>query len=270
MLFRSELANLTVDEIVPAPSAAFQDGSPLVHRDCHTKAADDTAKRCEDGDPNSDTTVLIVGDSHIHHWSEAVVTAALERDWHVVSYAKGACPITTNTVELSAEDGGPRPFTECTRWNENVMEEIVAEQADILITSTSHHLDEDGTSAADGMAEAWRQLVDNAGHVVALADPPHAEQPVAQCVERNADDIAACTWDRAEGLEKSGTPDILAAAEEVPEVEVIDLTDFICPGDTCSPVVGNALVFTDTNHIDRKSTRLNSSHSGESRMPSSA
>ena len=259
----AELETLTVDQVVPAPSAAFQDGSPLVHRDCHTKAADDTAKRCEDGDPDAETTVLIVGDSHIHHWSEAIVTAALERDWHVVSYAKGACPVTAHTVELSAEDGGPRPFTECTRWNENVMEEIVAEQADIIITSTSRHLDEDGSSAADGMAEAWRQLVDNAGHVVALADPPHAEQPVARCVERNPEDIAACTWDREEGLERSGTPDILAAAAEVPEVEVIDLTDFICPGETCSPVVGDALVFTDSHHMTATFSRSLSGALGE-------
>ncbi|MCT2007297.1 acyltransferase [Micrococcus lylae] len=244
-----ELAGLSVDQIVPAPSSGSRDGSPLLYRDCQVEAADDTAKRCEDGDPDADTTVLLVGDSHVHHWSEAIVDEALERGWNVVSYVKGACPITTHTVELSEENGGPRPFTECTSWNEKVIKEVEAEQADVIITSASFYRDADGSSAADGMAEGWKKLVAHADHTVVLADPPHASRPVPECVERHSDDIAACSWDREEGLADSGTPDILAAAEQVPEVEVIDLNDFICPGPVCAPVVGNALVYMDSHHM---------------------
>ncbi|XNZ01052.1 acyltransferase family protein [Micrococcus luteus] len=258
-----DLADLTVDQVVPAPAAGPDDGSPLLYRGCQVKAADDTAIRCEDGDPDADVTVLMVGDSHVHHWSEAVTTASLERGWNVVSYVKGACPITTHTVKLSEEDGGPRPFDECTRWNENVMEEIEAEQADIIITSTAQHLDADGSSSSDGLAEAWRKLADNADHVIALTDPPHAEQPIPECVERNSDDIVACTWDREQGLQESGTPDILAAAEEVPGMEVIDLNDFICPGPVCAPVVGNALVYMDSNHMTATFSRSLSEAMGE-------
>lgn len=258
-----ELADVAYEDIAPNPAAAGEDGSPLVKRQCHTKAVDDTAKRCEDGDPNAETTLLLVGDSHIHHWSEAVVTAALERGWFVVSYAKGACPITTHTVELSAEHGGPRPFTECTSWNENVMKEIEAEQADVIVTSASFYRDQDGSSAADGMAEGWEKLVANADHTVVIADPPHSDQLVSDCVERNPDDLSACTWDKEAGVAASGTPDILAAAEKVPEVDVIDLTDFICPGDRCAPVVGNALVFTDTNHMTATFSRSLAGPMGE-------
>ena len=48
--------------------------------------------------------------------------------------------------------------------------------------------------------------------------------------------------------------------------EVSQLTDF----DYALVVKGNGMAIVTGKQEDRKSTRLNSSHSGESRMPSSA
>ena len=59
-----------------------------------------------------------------------------------------------------------------------------------------------------------------------------------------------------------------AMIENGPQIIILDIEDSRCPSDVTCVWAGEAKVSVDI--IDRKSTRLNSSHIQKSRMPSSA
>ena len=50
----------------------------------------------------------------------------------------------------------------------------------------------------------------------------------------------------------------------------LDTVRAVVPPKTTLPILGNILLEAEGSQLDRKSTRLNSSHSRASRMPSSA
>ncbi|MDY6054786.1 acyltransferase family protein [Micrococcus sp.] len=244
-----DLASTT--RLVPAPAQASKDLGTAVTDGCQAVDAVTEPVLCHYGDEGSDTVIVLAGDSHAGHWSSALIPAAEQRGWHVVTLMKGACPVTTATV-IRRSDSGERPFTECDEWNRRMVQEVAGLRPDLVIVSSARYLTVDGTPAAEGMAEAWAALQDaGAGRVVALMDPPHARTNVPTCLERNEDDPTACTSPRQDGVTASGTPDLERALELSDGVERLDLNDLICPGPVCAPVIGEAVVFSDSNHLTR-------------------
>ena len=96
------------------------------------------------------------------------------------------------------------------------------------------------------LVEPWQAVVD-AGHDAVLLSPESGEVQLF------------------EHLDKAETRPV---DKEVSAASVEDYAALVLPGGVANP---DALRMDETAvALDRKSTRLNSSHSGESRMPSSA
>lgn len=237
-----------VERVVPDPAIAPDDRSPMALDGCQLTDSVAEPKGCDYGDEGSETTIVLAGDSHAAHWGAALIGAAEERGWHVVSYLKSACPVTDSLVTRRRTEGD-RPFTECQEWNRALPEAIAAHEPDLVLVSSARYVSEDGASTADGMAEAWRRLEGTGARIGVIIDPPHSITRLPICLERNPDALEACVFDRSEGVVRSGTPDLEAALEQVPEAARIDLNDLICPGERCAPVIGEALVFSDSNHM---------------------
>lgn len=237
-----------VDRIVPDPAIAPDDRSPMALDGCQISDRDSEPKACHYGDEDSETTVVIAGDSHAAHWGAPLIAAAEERGWHLVSYLKSACPVSESLITRHRAEGS-RPFAECVTWNRALPEAIESVDPDLVLVSAARYDSENGESTADGMARAWKRLAETGASVAVIVDPPHSTANLPICLERNPDDVEECIFDRDEGVERSGTPDLEAARAQVPGVEEIDLTELICPGDRCAPVVGGALVFSDSNHM---------------------
>ena len=119
-------------------------------------------------------------------------------------------------------------------------------------------------------------LVDLFLELCALPSPSGRERAVADCVAAYLDDLGLeCDEDDAAGrldgdagniycrippTDDGGTPIFLCAH-----------TDTVPPETRIDPIVGeDGIVRNAAGTIDRKSTRLNSSHPSLSRMPSSA
>ena len=86
--------------------------------------------------------------------------------------------------------------------------------------------------------------------VVVLLDNPHPPSPPRyECVAEHPEDLTACDFDRQDGIEESAAPTQLAAADAVPGVVVIDLTDLLCRPDVCPVVIGNILVYRQSHHV---------------------
>ncbi len=69
-----------------------------------------------------------------------------------------------------------------------------------------------------------------------------------ECVAA-ASDLRECGFDRQEAIDRSSAKLYLQAHKAVPSSTLIDIREFICPEDTCAPVIGNVLVYRQTTHI---------------------
>ena len=79
--------------------------------------------------------------------------------------------------------------------------------------------------------------------MVAIRDTPTMPFNVPECLSKDDE----CTVDRAAAI-GDADPIVIAAREER-SVALLDFTDAICGAHTCTPVVGNVLVWRDNEHL---------------------
>ncbi|MFT3662328.1 MAG: acyltransferase family protein [Gordonia sp. (in: high G+C Gram-positive bacteria)] len=184
--------------------------------------------------------VIVVGDSHAQQWIPALIRLAADRDWAVTAYLYDACPFVTGPLTW---DG--RPYTECMQWNADVRERIVTDDPDLVVAGFL-------TGVTDETPESLRQgfapIVDAGIPLAVIRDTPLPGFNVAECVSTHRDSPETCARLRTETADPQGR-DQMAVARSMPGVTAIDLTDAICPGTRCAPVVGGVLVYRDTNHL---------------------
>ncbi|MDN5716308.1 MAG: acyltransferase, partial [Janibacter sp.] len=234
--------------MTPDPLEATEDLPSAYAEDCQTGLNETGVKRCEFGDPEGTTTIALVGDSKALQWLPALEELAPERDWKIVLYIRSACP-------FSATKGADEAVRSqnCLDWGKEVIKRLTTnDKPDVVLTSSvrGEGEDESGRSVkvlADGYAEYWQQLEDAGSDVVVVTDNPHPRKQVYACVAENPDTyMTSCQGDFAEG---GGTPALLAGADRMQDVDVIDVLPWVCPGDTCWPVIGNVLVYRQGSHV---------------------
>lgn len=244
--------------VTPTPAEAVQDVPAYYEQGCQTDVTVATVNdSCVVGDPAGALTVAVVGDSKMGQWAPALDAIGRSRGWRVELYLKSACALSSAPQRLAS---GPYPT--CTEWGAAVVERLTTPGTapDAVLVSQGRSTAEPRSTvvAAEeelvvGMAEHWRSLVDAGIRVVPVADTPAAPTgswpgggPVRDCVANNPDDYWRCEFPRNVGL---GTPALLAAADRVEGVEVVDLNDTVCPAPACRAVVGGVLVFRQGSHV---------------------
>ncbi|HEV6952407.1 MAG TPA: acyltransferase family protein, partial [Promicromonospora sp.] len=242
-----------VEWFVPAAVDATSDVPEAYANDCQVSIESATPVACEHGDPTSDVVVVVVGDSKILQWESPLAAIAESEGWRMVFYTKSGCPFADAARTV---DG--KIYETCVQWNDAVLDEIIALAPDLVITSqrgTQGVVDLDDPTTlttdamVDGLATRWEQLVQAGSRVAVVLDNPAPDHEVYECVAEHPDDLAACTFSRERGVRSSSAGVQLEAAERVPGVTAIDLTDYICPTEECVPVIGNVLVYRQGSHI---------------------
>jgi peptidoglycan/LPS O-acetylase OafA/YrhL len=242
----------TTGPVHPDPNVA-PDDVPRVYADgCQTPQQEvEVNLGCVYGDPDSDTVVAVVGDSKMAQWMSPLIAIAEAEGWRLETYLKSACGLNP---ALEATD-----YPECVEWIGRVVDHLTSEPGRVDVVIGSMGKSRSSTSADDldayveGHLSTWATLEQAGATVVALTDTPN---PVAgdlvegdsvyECVAAHREDWSGCAFTRNEGV---GTEAILAAAERMPSVEVIDLNPWICPADRCPPVIGEVLVYRQGSHI---------------------
>ena len=242
-----------VEWFVPAAVDATSDVPEAYANDCQVSIESATPVACEHGDPTSDVVVVVVGDSKILQWESPLAAIAESEGWRMVFYTKSDCPFADAARTV---DG--KIYETCVQWNDAVLDEIIALAPDLVITSQRGtqgvvDLDDPTTLSTDAMVEGlatrWEQLEQAGSRIAVVLDNPAPDHEVYECVAEHPDDLAACTFSRQRGVRSSSAGVQLEAAERVPGVTAIDLTDYICPTEECVPVIGNVLVYRQGSHI---------------------
>ncbi|MGH3434497.1 MAG: SGNH hydrolase domain-containing protein, partial [Thermocrispum sp.] len=226
---------------------------------CQVDVASAEPNACTYGDPDGERTIALVGDSKALQWISALDIIGQEKGWRVVTYTKSACTFADATI---SQDG--KPYATCTQWNKAVTDKLLADKPAVVLSSQGKNKALDDPQDAQGgasqetmvagMKDRWSELTRAGISVAVLRDNPHPDEdisPVYECVDDHRENLAKCGFDRADGEDKGGGPAQLEAVEATPDVQLVDLNDYLCPGDVCPPVIGDVLVYRQGSHLTK-------------------
>ncbi len=184
---------------------------------------------CSHGVRKPKKRIAVVGDSHAATLLAAMSAEADRRAWRVDSYVGHGCIWGASNRCPSLIEASRR---------------FVRGDYDVVVT-TGYRRRTPGDPGAviAGLKAAWRPVLKAGVKVVVVADNPGVGDRAMQCITRRGVDAEdSCTTPLAEATSK---PDLLvAAANELGTVPVVDLQRFYCDGKTCPAVIGNVLVYS--------------------------
>ncbi len=213
-------------------------------------------KACVYGDTKSPVlTIALVGDSVAGNWFPALEQIAVQRHWKLVTELHAQCTWTATMMV----DKANAPYTTCHDWGVNVLHDLVTKiRPDVVVTSAlagrgtvSHPTPgpQAYADAAAGMAQYWRQLEASKISVVAIRETPTIYTLVpGYCVSQHGPSSSACDEPTSQAV-LPDPPTELAAQQLGGTVKDIDMNSFICGPTECAPVVGNVMVYLDSDHL---------------------
>lgn len=236
-----------VDWFVPDAALATKDLPQYAEDGCVVRTKGSEPLGCYYGDPNGKITIAMVGDSKIAQWLPAMIKIANKNGWRILFESKNACGF--HSAMLVAYGGN---YVECWDWNRAVLKKLLGpNKPDYVITSQvrSFTRGSRGEDLAPALVDWWRQLESAGIEVIAMADNPHPEGNVYECVAQNSGEMTRCAFPKTEL--PGGTAALWKAAETMGGIDRVDLNDAICPTDMCAPVIGNVLIYRQGSHITR-------------------
>ena len=255
------LRGAAVPAVEPAPNPNLIAGvfPPIGEEGCMVFLPEDAdampGPDCVYGDVNAQTTVVLVGGSHIEPFVIPLDQLGKEHHFKVASFVRQECPLVV---------GGPDdPANEivspvCAEWGENALAEIQAlNPAMIVSTSTrpAGHAGE-GIASADYVPEAyarlWERLAELNVPFVGLRDNPWMFNPDGAPMDPNLCIVAGYTE-----RDCSMSADVVYAPEDPAAFFLdgsaaqweIDTEPWYCIDGICPPQIGNVYIYRDQNHI---------------------
>ncbi|MBL3699747.1 acyltransferase family protein [Leucobacter luti] len=243
-----------VGGFTPTAVDARNDNPVVYASGCHADQGFTEHPGCTLGNADAETTLALVGDSHAASWVPALQEIAAKNDLRLRVYTKSACGF----ADVATVAGGDARYDACSDWNERVMEQLIAEQPDLVLTTNSVErkvwddgpltMSESVQPFSDGLRRSWESLNAAGIPVTVIRDVPRMDIDVPECVSANPGNLAECAVARATAVDAQATPEI-NAQRGLSETGLVDLTNWICPAEACAPVIGNVLVWRDGHHL---------------------
>ena len=243
----------------PTLARAARDRPRTKGKWCSPPPASSRVKTCHFGNPKSDTTVVLMGDSHAVAWSEAAWRAAESSGWHLITLFKSACvPLTgVYSVAMHKRNRGKA----CEGWREGALEWIAkrGRKIDVLILATSdaYTLARPNGSVIKAAAGApiWAagmrktlKAVPERIKVIVLGDVPRNTRDPVTCLKHNRGDMSRCVTPRESGASLVVADALRRATRSQGEYHR-SLNGQICPYDPCPLVQGTTMVWRDKSHL---------------------
>ncbi|MEP7455658.1 acyltransferase family protein [Phyllobacterium sp. SB3] len=224
---------------------------PASYREkCHQDKEEEEATECNSGTPSSNKLIVLVGDSVAAQWAPALEKIAFQEDFKLVSVTKSACPYARVQVELEGEH-----YPSCMRWRDDMISEIAQMRPSMIFASqASNYFDVSDEEMENGFKSVWQDFLATGAKLYVIESTPLLPFDPADCLARNA---GPCIYTR-DDVSKASV--LFKAAQTMPAVDYIDMTDGICLTNTCSVVVGNVIAWRDPVHLSATYAGLLSSY----------
>jgi peptidoglycan/LPS O-acetylase OafA/YrhL len=250
-------------ELASEPQASFwaaaNDRRVLFEAHCLTGSGSTRLAECTYGDPASDTTILLFGDSHAEHWFPALNRIALENHWRLLTLLKASCPpaeVKIFNTNLKRDD------TECTLWRSAALARIAGLHPHLLVLSESDQpVADPGQIGLHSVSpEDWKRglrstvsyLDSRDVKTVVIADVPRPEFDVPTCLSRAAvrsHSAQDCNVSRSTALNEDARRAERAAVTGLSNIRLVDFADQLCPNQICQTLVDGQVVFRDGDHL---------------------
>ncbi|MGW4713628.1 acyltransferase family protein [Nocardia sp. NPDC004260] len=237
--------------LTPLLSNARGDRAEVFDNGCFRSWPDVGQGECASGDPDSATTVALVGDSHAAMWQPAFEHMSVAHHWRLETMAKVTCPLLD--LPITSPYLG-RTYTECEQWRGQIMTRLRHERPRLIVVGMSRRYGGDfgfvtyDPAWIDGVRRLVAQLRESGAAVLVLGGIPDPHATVPACVAEHIDDASACAPTRAVAVDDAGIAAERAAAA-AGGGQYADLTPLFCTTARCPVIVGNTLVYRDDNHL---------------------
>jgi hypothetical protein len=248
----------SLETALPRPENAKADRPGYYDQGCEVAIEAPGTVACEFGDRTDPVrTVALVGDSKAGQWLPALEVIAAKRHWRIVTYLRSRCP--WSDVLTTVGDGDPSPYRFCQEWGRDVLERLVDEPPDLLLTAdrpvvgTPDHPQPDArafSAIAQGMTAYWSRMKAAGVTVVAIRETPEMGMDVPDCLSTPGTGLADCTRPASAALAQQ-PPTVQATELSNGDVPLITMNDLLCPDGACQPVLGDVTVYRDAHHLTR-------------------
>jgi len=225
---------------------------------CHVQQnLTSTTAPCVYGDINSDTTIVLFGDSHALSWFPAIEKLAIAKDWKLVSLTMSSCW----PADIPAYNPVKKiEMNNCEIWRKNALHQIGDLQPDITFIagtrgfSTLNDLGDEAEGEERtqiwkaGMTSTLKTIVASSIRTIYLGEYPVSTQDVPACLQKNLSDYSKC----ATPVTKAIDSDWLLTEQSVAKdngAEFVDPSSWICKSNPCSPIDGKKLIYLDGGHL---------------------
>jgi peptidoglycan/LPS O-acetylase OafA/YrhL len=239
-----------------AITTASTDIADLPRERCVSLGQSTEVRSCIFADTASLTEVVLYGDSHALQWFNAIEPLARESHWRLVTVLKSGCP----AVEIEAAIATSSEV--CSAWRAAAQEFIIARHPALVVAASfTSRFGEARPSGIDPeltlLTTATREMLarfTGAGlRVVLLRDTPLPPFDVPTCLARRMLHpwlgTGSCTFERKVALDPRVFEAERRAAFDLPRVQLLDMTDELCPASTCPAMHDNIMVYRDHTHI---------------------
>lgn len=222
---------------------------------------DGSQPECMSGNPDSATTVALIGDSHAAMWKPALQSAIDQRNWRMTLWAKTSCPIVD--LPLTPHfNGMSEELQRCAQWRDGIKARLRENPPELVMIAAARGYDSDGIAVwgkpgfnafnagwVDGLSALVRELRSNGSQVLVMGPEPWLTAITPNCLSTHLEDMQACgtTWPAKHdaGVEFESSQ-VRASGGHYANTK-----DLLCSDGRCPPVVGNAMVFYDASHLSR-------------------
>jgi peptidoglycan/LPS O-acetylase OafA/YrhL len=201
----------------------------------------DMMQRCWFRTEGAQGWVLLAGDSHASHLSNAVIGAAHARDLDVFSVTGGVCPFLVTPAGASDVDN-------CDEMNRAVWDLVTGEAPPAAVV-----LGEKGI--ASGTAATIQAIEDRGIPVILSRDVPRwapldrriQSLPCSGGVLTFTCDFTAAQVDAFDADTRQVEDELIAAN---PDLITVDPYPYFCSETECSPIQDNSLMYIDNEHLN--------------------
>ncbi len=205
-------------------------------------------KPCWFGNPHGTKTIVLVGDSNVGNWVPALNLGLEATPYRLAVFGFSSCGLAN--IPYSPSWGSL--YERCNQWHEHVPAAIRALHPVAVIAAS-------GAVGPDESVSSWVNGVTNLYDEATLGSPktkrilmgtsPFFGESAVTCltVHTNPQD---CSLQYTPG---SGYYSSFLARDKkiasASDATLINTSKFLCFSDSCSPIIGNILVYSDTDHI---------------------
>lgn len=231
--------------------AARTDEAIIYAKGCFGSYKATQVQICTFGNPGATHTAVLLGDSKAAHWFPAYRQIYGSPEWRLLAITKSACPIVdASYVALPLR----REYTECARWRRDALRKVAALRPDVVVLSESITYPFTKKQWIVGTQQALRALA-AVRRIYLMAPTPELPFDGRLCPEprsRLYDALVGKSHCTAHSYTRH-FDDIRewlrVAAAPFGNVQMVDMTNSVCPGGVCHSELDGKLVFSDAGHM---------------------